>query len=221
LVFTFVYQAVGQVLLRAIHKAFFVLLGVGFGFSSITSLSQVSLYFSSWRPLANGIALSGSPIISTAYPYLMQHLLEQYGWRGAFHISGALALNISALGSLIRPVSAICPEKENPTLNHSETMRNETELAVEEVSMTDVSKQHKEGRVAGAADTIEKMTRESLLGSLRRYSLAYGYLFANFILWICIFSPLVFIVPYADQLRLTANESTLLLSFVSFGDFFG
>ena len=151
----------------------------------------------------------------------MQRLLEEYGWRGAFLISGAIALNISALGSLIRPVSAVCADKESPLLNHFETMQNEDERVAEEVSMADVSEEHKKCRVAGAADTTKIKTQESLLGFFRRYSLAFGFLFVNFIFGLAVFTPLVFIVPYADQLRLTIHESTLLLSFISFGDFVG
>jgi len=189
--------------------------------ASITSVSQLSLYVSSWRPLANGIVLSGSPIFGTTYPYLRQHLLEEYGWRGAFLISGAIALNISALGSLIRPVSAICAEKESPFLNHSETMQNEDERVAEEISRADVSKEYEENRDSGTAVTIEKRTPESFLRFLRRYSLAFGFLFVNFALAVCVYTPLVFIVPYADQLQFGTQESTLLLSFVSFGELVG
>ena len=85
----------------------FVLTGTGHGFAYVTATSQVSLYFSTHRPLATGLMLGGSSMFSILFPYLNTYLLEHYGWRNSFWILSGISLNVCVVAALIRPIENV------------------------------------------------------------------------------------------------------------------
>ena len=76
--------------------------------------SQLNMYFSSKRALANGISLSGSPLYSSLFPFIALKLLNIYGWRGSFIIIAGLNLNIAAFATLVRPIVYQSDDSEIP-----------------------------------------------------------------------------------------------------------
>lgn len=54
--------------------------------------------------MANGLAMAGSPVFLSTLAPLNQFLFDNFGWRGAFMILGAIVMNFCVAGALIRPV---------------------------------------------------------------------------------------------------------------------
>ena len=79
-----------------------LLLGIGLGASYVPCMSILAKYFGRRRALATGIAASGSGIGTCIFPVLVHGLQEQYGWRGALLILGAVNLNGVACGALYK-----------------------------------------------------------------------------------------------------------------------
>ncbi|KAK1901982.1 Monocarboxylate transporter 2 [Dissostichus eleginoides] len=80
--------------------------GCGLSLNLNASLTIISKYFLVKRPLANGLAMAGSPVFLCLLAPLNQYLLYTYGWRGSFLILGGLMLNCCVAGALMRPVIA-------------------------------------------------------------------------------------------------------------------
>ncbi|KAM9859959.1 monocarboxylate transporter 2-like [Aulostomus maculatus] len=78
--------------------------GCGLAFNLNASLTIISKYFLAKRPLANGLAMAGSPVFLCFLAPLNQFLLDGFGWRGSLLILGALMLNCCVAGALMRPV---------------------------------------------------------------------------------------------------------------------
>ena len=155
--------------------------------------SQVSFYFSTLRPLATGVMLSGSSVCATARPYLNNYFLEKYGWRDSFWILSAICFNTCMLGALVRPI--------------------------EMLSTKPIAK----GDVKGLENSEnEKSMRQRVSFFLSTYWVALGLLFTNILLDLCFFEPNIFLVPLSRSLRFTPNLTTqrkcTFLSFISVGD---
>lgn len=64
----------------------------------------VTSYFVRLRGLANGICISGSAFGSIILPPILRYLLEEYGYRGAVLIMGAITLNTWVAALFYEPV---------------------------------------------------------------------------------------------------------------------
>lgn len=67
--------------------------GIGAGLSFPPTVYIVTSYFVKLRGLANGLCISGSALGSIFLPPILRILLDQYGYRGACLIMGAITLN--------------------------------------------------------------------------------------------------------------------------------
>ena len=103
---------------------------MGHGIGFVTATSQVSLYFSTLRPLATGVMLSGSSVCATVFPYLNNYFLEKYGWRDSFWILSAISLNTCMLGALIRPIENVEKDKSTATGNVAAASTKSTYLRI-------------------------------------------------------------------------------------------
>lgn len=65
---------------------------------------MIGKYFFLKRPIANGIAMAGSPVFLSTLAPLNTWLFEKFGWRGSFLILGGLLLNCCVAGSVMRPI---------------------------------------------------------------------------------------------------------------------
>lgn len=68
------------------------------------AIVSVTCYFEKYRSLATGIAVCGSGLGTFIFAPLTEHLVTEYGWRGALLIIAAIVLNCTILGALFRPV---------------------------------------------------------------------------------------------------------------------
>ncbi|XP_036022892.1 monocarboxylate transporter 9 [Onychomys torridus] len=94
-----------------------IIVGLGCGLLYTATVTITCQYFDSRRGLALGLISTGSSVGLFIYAALQRVLIEFYGLDGCLLIVGALALNILACGSLMRPLQSSdspFPEKIAP-----------------------------------------------------------------------------------------------------------
>lgn len=79
-------------------------LGLGLAFNLNPALTMIGKYFYKKRPIANGIAMAGSPVFLSTLAPLNTWFFDKFGWRGSFLILGGMLLNCCVAGSLMRPI---------------------------------------------------------------------------------------------------------------------
>lgn len=113
-----------------------IVVGLGCGLLYTATVTITCQYFDSRRGLALGLISTGSSVGLFIYAALQRMLIEFYGLDGCLLIVGALALNILACGSLMRPLqTSDCPfpEKTAPeNVPDRYSMYNEKEKNPEE-----------------------------------------------------------------------------------------
>lgn len=121
-----------------------IVVGLGCGLLYTATVTITCQYFDSRRGLALGLISTGSSVGLFIYAPLQRKLVEVYGLDGCLLIVGALALNILACGSLMRPLQTsgcAVPEKTVPeNIPDRFSKYNEKEKHLEEnVNMLDKS----------------------------------------------------------------------------------
>nr|XP_046220678.1 LOW QUALITY PROTEIN: monocarboxylate transporter 1-like [Oncorhynchus gorbuscha] len=168
--------------------------GLGLAFNLNPALTMIGKYFYKRRPIANGIAMAGSPVFLSTLAPLNSWFFDQFGWRGSFLILGGLLLNCCVAGSLMRPIG---PKPADPQLSENgAVMRAESNLTVMQ-------------RVNAVIDLTLFKHRGFLL-----------YLLGNVIMFFGLFSPLVFLSNYAKSKDISKEKAALLLSILAFVDMF-
>ncbi|XP_040199857.1 monocarboxylate transporter 2-like [Rana temporaria] len=89
--------------------------GFGLAFNLQPSLTIIGKYFFKKRPIANGLAMAGSPVFLSTLAPLNQFLFNKLGWRGSFLVLGGLLLNCCVAGSLMRPIGPKPVQKDTET----------------------------------------------------------------------------------------------------------
>lgn len=91
--------------------------GFGLAFNLQPALTIIGTYFQIKRPLANGVAMTGSPVILFTLAPLHQFLFDYFGWRGSFFILGSIVLNCYE-AALFDETSQQKTPNTNPRRNH-------------------------------------------------------------------------------------------------------
>lgn len=176
---------------------------------------MIGKYFFKKRPLANGLAMAGSPVFLCTLAPMNQYFYGVFGWRGSFLILGGLLLNCCVAGSLMRPIGP-----------KSDQMKKE----INKEALQEVGKVTKEGAdvntdlIAGknkkqkttAFQTINKFLDFSLFAH-RGFLI---YLFGNVFMFFGLFTPLVFLSNYGKSKNFSNEASAFLLSILAFVDMF-
>ncbi|XP_038552987.1 monocarboxylate transporter 1a [Micropterus salmoides] len=89
---------------QALYFCIGVVGGLGLAFNLNPALTMIGKYFYKRRPIANGIAMAGSPVFLSTMAPINTLLFDRFGWRGSFLILGGLLLNCCVAGSLMRPI---------------------------------------------------------------------------------------------------------------------
>ncbi|KAM8867023.1 monocarboxylate transporter 1-like [Synchiropus picturatus] len=89
---------------QALYFCIGVVGGLGLAFNLNPALTMIGKYFYHKRPIANGIAMAGSPVFLSTLAPLNTWFYDKFGWRGSFLILGGLLLNCCVAGSLMRPI---------------------------------------------------------------------------------------------------------------------
>ncbi len=194
----------------------FISTGLGLAFNLQPALTIIGTYFHIKRPMANGLAMTGSPVILFTLAPLNQFLFDSFGWRGSFLILGGIVLNCCVAGSLMRPVNKrahLKPQSEPQECKGA---------AVEEAAAADATAQ---------SDTLlteEKQESKESQGCMHKYidlSLFRHrgyliYLIGNVVMFFGFFAPVVFLAPYAKHLGIDEYSAAFLLSIFALSDMF-
>uniref|UniRef100_A0A4W3H3R8 Solute carrier family 16 member 8 n=1 Tax=Callorhinchus milii TaxID=7868 RepID=A0A4W3H3R8_CALMI len=165
--------------------------GLGLALNFQPSLIMLGRYFEKRRPLANGLAAAGSPVFLSTLSLLGQVLLDKYGWRGGFLITGGLLLNCCTCGAVMRPLE-----------NSKEVSRDKQEVK----EMLD-----------GNGCWREKKLLDFSVFRDRNFII---YTVSKFILVLGLFVPPIMIVNYAKDIGVPDTEAAFLLSIIGFIDIF-
>lgn len=167
--------------------------GLGLAFNLQPALTMIGKYFYKKRPIANGLAMAGSPVFLSTLAPLNQFLFNRFGWRGSFLILGGLLLNCCVAGSLMRPLGPP-PGKAKK----------------EEGAVIATTEKHT------AWQTINKYLDLTLFKH-RGFLI---YLSGNCIMFLGFFAPIVFLAAYAKDMGVDEYNAAFLLSILAFVDMF-
>ncbi|KAG9490251.1 hypothetical protein GDO78_005899 [Eleutherodactylus coqui] len=166
--------------------------GLGLAFNLQPALAIIGKYFLKKRPIANGLAMAGSPVFLSTLAPLNQFLFNKFGWRGSFLVLGAILLNCCVAGSLMRPLGPK-PIKKDEEKADQKPLKKET-LSV--------------------CQSINKYLDLSLFKH-RGFLI---YLSGNCIMFLGFFAPIVFLAPYAKHMGIDEYSAAFLLSILAFVD---
>lgn len=163
---------------------------------------MIGKYFFKKRPIANGLAMAGSPVFLSTLAPLNQYLFNRFGWRGSFLILGGILLNCCVAGSLMRPLR---PKPAPQTKKDVESEAGDPLL----------HKKHDSKKLT-AWETFNTYLDLSLFKH-RGFLI---YLSGNVIMFLGFFAPIVFLAPYAKHKGIDEYSAAFLLSILAFVDMF-
>ncbi|KAM9350752.1 monocarboxylate transporter 1-like [Symphorus nematophorus] len=170
--------------------------GLGLAFNLNPALTMIGKYFYKRRPIANGIAMAGSPVFLSTLAPLNSWLYDEFGWRGSFLILGGLLLNCCVAGSLMRPIG---PKPQPP--------KPDMEVG--------------DGKVAAQPKKTVLQTISSFIDlTLFKHRGFLLYLSGNVVMFFGLFAPLVFLSNYAKSKEISKDKAAFLLSILAFVDMF-
>ncbi|MGH0176739.1 UNVERIFIED_CONTAM: hypothetical protein FKN15_073482 [Acipenser sinensis] len=184
--------------------------GLGLAFNLNPALTMIGKYFYKRRPIANGIAMAGSPVFLSILSPLNRWLFDTFGWRGSFLILGSLLLNCCVAGSLMRPIG---PKPKT----------------AKQVEAMDVAQESGKAGEAGAdllsGKPKEKLTVYQKMNSFIDLTLFTHrgfllYLLGNVTMFFGLFSPLIYLSNYAKSKHVDKERAAFLLSILAFVDMF-
>ncbi|XP_077455593.1 monocarboxylate transporter 1-like [Stigmatopora argus] len=168
--------------------------GLGLAFNLNPALTMIGKYFYKRRPIANGIAMAGSPVFLSTLAPLNSWLYDQFGWRGSFLILGGLLLNCCVAGALMRPIG---PKAQAPAPLPSES-----------------------GEGAKPKKTALQTVNSFIDLTLFKHRGFLLYLLGNVIMFFGLFAPLVFLSNFAKSKDISKEKAAFLLSVLAFVDMF-
>ncbi|XP_039110858.1 monocarboxylate transporter 1 isoform X1 [Hyaena hyaena] len=189
--------------------------GLGLAFNLNPALTMIGKYFYKRRPLANGLAMTGSPVFLSTLAPLNQAFFSIFGWRGSFLILGGLLLNCCVAGALMRPIG---PPPTNAGNDRSkESLQDAGKSDVEKGTnntRTDFNGRNPKEEKQSVFQRVHKVMDLSLF-THRGFLL---YLSGNVVMAFGLATPLVFLNSYAKSQRYSSEKAAFLLSILSFVD---
>ncbi|KAM6470890.1 monocarboxylate transporter 2-like isoform 2-T2 [Liasis olivaceus] len=181
--------------------------GLGLALNLQPSVIIVGKYFLKRRPIANGLAMAGSPVMLCTLAPLNQFLFDTFGWRGSFFILGAILMNCCVAGALFRPIG---PTPDRQINKQPKEAQENPEGGIAE--MGDQDMEAKEDR-----DRCENFNKYLDL-SLFKHRGFLIYLIGNVIMFLGFFAPIVFLAPYAKHRGIDEYSAAFLLSILAIVD---
>ena len=177
----------------------------------VPSIIAVTYYFDKRRSLATGLAVTGSGLGAFAFPPIIAAVIEEYSWKGTLLIFGGICLNMSGSGALYRPLPRYTVDKIQSN-NHPKS--NDIDMTLSEESS-------KSSTVAAKTSAKDKFKTELrlLIQSMLDKSLFQDKIFlyfcaANFILYLWISIPYVYLYDRAILLEIKEDQAAYLLSII-------
>ncbi|OXB68120.1 hypothetical protein ASZ78_014581 [Callipepla squamata] len=193
--------------------------GLGLALNLQPSVIIIGRYFLKRRPIANGLAMAGSPVMLCTLAPLNQFLFDNYGWRGSFLILGAILLHCCVAGALFRPISAGKASVKTQSIEEGkEVLKVVIKDAIEMDSSTNIPKEIKteEEEEKGCCEKVNKYLDFSLFKH-RGFLI---YLIGNVLMFLGFFAPIVFLAPYAKHIGIDEYSAAFLLSILAIVDMF-
>uniref|UniRef100_A0A673FYU6 Monocarboxylate transporter 13 n=1 Tax=Sinocyclocheilus rhinocerous TaxID=307959 RepID=A0A673FYU6_9TELE len=169
------------------------LTGFGYALTWTPTVTMLGWYFEKRRPVANALASTGECILTFILTPSFQFMVDQYSWRGAMLILGALQLNLCLCGALLRPLNRLVPPKESSN-NRSDSKKSDA-LKVKIIRYVDYT------LIANARFMVY-----SMFGVFA----ALGF-----------FAPSLFLVPYARSQGVEEYQAAALMSISAVLDLLG
>ncbi|XP_027796133.1 monocarboxylate transporter 1 [Marmota flaviventris] len=188
--------------------------GLGLAFNLNPALTMIGKYFYKKRPLANGLAMAGSPVFLSTLAPLNQAFFGIFGWRGSFLILGGLLLNCCVAGSLMRPIGPKPTKKENVGSKESLQEAGKSDAKNVGDANTDLIGGNRKKEKRSHIQKINQFLDLSLF-THRGFLL---YLSGNVIMFFGLFTPLVFLSNYGKSKHYSNEKSAFLLSILAFVD---
>ncbi|XP_070825304.1 monocarboxylate transporter 2-like [Chaetodon trifascialis] len=190
--------------------------GLGLAFNLQPALTIIGTYFHVKRPMANGLAMAGSPVFLFTLAPLNQFLFDSFGWRGSFLVLGAIVLNCCVAGALMRPVNkhALKKPKSEPSKCNG-AAAEEAATAGAGVQSDNLLPEEKQKESKGQS-CMQKFIDPSLF----RHRGFLIYLIGNVVMFFGFFAPVVFLAPYAKHLGIDEYSAAFLLSIFALVDMF-
>ncbi|KAM4699999.1 monocarboxylate transporter 1 [Discoglossus pictus] len=186
--------------------------GFGLAFNLNPALTMIGKYFFKKRPIANGLAMAGSPVFLSTLAPLNQYLYSIFGWRGSFLILAGLLLNCCVAGSLMRPIGPKADLKKKVT---KEVLEEAGKIKSKEDG--DANKDLIDGK-AKTKPTVLQTINKFLDLTLFMHRGFLIYLSGHMIMFFGLFAPLVFLSNYAKSKDISPNSAAFLLSILAFVD---
>ncbi|XP_061629232.1 monocarboxylate transporter 2-like isoform X2 [Phyllopteryx taeniolatus] len=180
--------------------------GFGLAFNLQPALTIIGTYFHVKRPLANGLAMTGSPVVLFTLAPLNQFLFDSFGWRGSFLILGGLVLNCCVAGSLMRPAD----KKVQTQLKSEPRESNGADEPPADNQAVEIQNE------STKKDCVHRFIDVSLFKH-RGFLI---YLIGNVVMLFGFFGPVVFLAPYAKHLGVDEYSAAFLLSIFALVDMF-
>ncbi|AWP10322.1 putative monocarboxylate transporter 2-like [Scophthalmus maximus] len=183
--------------------------GFGLAFNLQPALTIIGTYFQVRRPLANGLAMTGSPVVLFTLAPLNQFLFDCFGWRGSFLILGSIVMNCCVAGALMRPVNkSVEPKTEPPPCD---------QLPAEEDPAANVKLLTEENLSESRSQSCFHKFVDVSLFKHRGFLI---YLVGNVVMFFGFFAPVVFLAPYARHQGVDEYSAAFLLSIFALVDMF-
>ncbi|XP_040086952.1 monocarboxylate transporter 1 [Oryx dammah] len=189
--------------------------GLGLAFNLNPALTMIGKYFYKRRPLANGLAMAGSPVFLSTLAPLNQAFFMIYGWRGSFLILGGLLLNCCVAGALMRPIGPkpTTVEKGKSKGSLQEAGKYETKKGASDANTDLIGGNPKEEK-----KSIFQTLNTFLDLSLFKHRGFLLYLSGNVLMFFGLFTPLVFLSNYGKSKHYSSEKAAFLLSILAFVD---
>ncbi|XP_062482580.1 monocarboxylate transporter 1 isoform X2 [Pezoporus occidentalis] len=183
--------------------------GLGLAFNLNPALTMIGKYFYKKRPLANGLAMAGSPVFLSTMAPLNQLFFGIFGWRGSFLVLGGLLLNCCVAGSLMRPIG---PKPD-------QLKKEVTKEALQEAGKAgDTSTDLIGGKTREQKSSLLQTINKFLDLTLFKHRGFLLYLSGNVVMFFGLFAPLVFLSNYAKSKKISNESAAFLLSILAFVD---
>ncbi|XP_004699224.1 monocarboxylate transporter 1 [Echinops telfairi] len=189
--------------------------GLGLAFNLNPALTMIGKYFYKKRPLANGLAMAGSPVFLSTLAPINQAFFGIFGWRGSFLILGGFLLNCCVAGSLMRPIG---PTPTNDRKDRYKVSLQEAGKSDEKKSTSDAHTDLIGGNPKEEKQSFFQTFNQFLDLSLFTHRGFLLYLSGNMFMFFGLFAPLVFLSNYGKSKHFSSEKSAFLLSILAFVD---
>ncbi|KAL7878641.1 hypothetical protein AOLI_G00096150 [Acnodon oligacanthus] len=173
-----------------------VFVGFGYALTWTPTVATLGCYFEKRRPMANALASAGECIITFLFTPFFQLLVDEYSWRGAMLVLGAVQLNLCVCGALLRPLSNLAEKRP------AEGDR------LEEMSQTHMDSQRANIRSQSLRSKVLHYVDYTLIANphFMLYSMFGVFAALGF------FAPALFLVPYARSRGIEEYQAAALMS---------